>query len=75
MITNDLYSYITGKDINVHKLQCVSHDLAANKSFQLTIPLADYSKIFNSDIWPEGIKVRPFIHSRKAQNAKQTDTW
>ncbi len=32
VMTNDLLSYITGKDMNVHKLQCVSHDLAANKS-------------------------------------------
>ncbi len=29
--------------------------------------VADYFKIFNSDICPEGIKVTPFIHSRKAQ--------
>jgi hypothetical protein len=51
-------------DLNIRELVCTSHESAMFKSFKLTVPLSDYSALFNEDIWPDGIRVRPFRNPR-----------
>ncbi len=55
--------------INEHKvtlrdLECVSHTEAMYKSFKLTIPKSEFEGLFNEEIWPTGIQVRPYRMSR-----------
>ncbi len=70
----DLFIYKVHKDVDSHELEnvissngftivqfkCVSHMEAKYKSFQLTVPRAEFSRLFDSNIWPEGICVRKF---------------
>ena len=62
-----LKEHVKENGFNIHSLKCVSHEEAKYKSFQLAVPLSEFSGLFDGKIWPEGICVRRF---RPRQNAK-----
>ena len=48
----------------IRDLQCISNDNAMFKSFKLTVPMSEYEALFNENIWPDGIRVRPYRHKK-----------
>jgi len=52
--------------------ECTSNPNARFKSFKLTVSLSHYKSLFNADIWPDGIRVRPF-RSPRISHLKQDE--
>lgn len=67
--TDLLTKHIEDEGISVHNIDCISNPNAKYKSFKVQINLADNDKMFNPDMWPEGIRVRKFIPPRIGDNA------
>lgn len=59
---DDVRDYIK-EELNreVKALVKVSNKDARNQSFRLTVSATDYDGLEDSEVWPEGIKVRRFI--------------
>ncbi len=62
---NELKNSISVKGFTIVEFKCVSHNEANFKSFQLTVPKAEFSRLFDANIWPEGICVRKFRTKRQ----------
>ncbi len=76
--TSGLKQFIEGQGIQVKSLKRVSHDNARCNSFHLTVESSDDEKLFNGDIWPEGIVVRRFRYKQNSRfhaNAWYNNTW
>lgn len=61
---DQLKQFIGEKGLKVLKLERLSHDEAKYKSYKLTIPVDEMSKVFSEDMWPEGCEVRKFFQKR-----------
>ena len=57
-ITNLLLSQ--QPSLTIRELVCTSHEDSKFKSFRLTVPISQYSELFNEELWPDGISIRPF---------------
>ena len=57
---DDLKKYVESKGFTVLNVKCVSNNEAENSSFQLTVPVSEFDKLFDSSVWPEGISIRRF---------------
>ncbi len=55
-----IYDHLTEKSFTVQKLECVSHPNARYKSFKLTVPVKQYKKLYDEDLWPAGVQIRRF---------------
>ena len=62
---NDLYSDISELGFTIRDLACVSHNEAKFKSFKLTVPKSKFGDLFDSSLWAEGVRVRPYITPRR----------
>ena len=63
--TAHLRRYVEANGFTVNEVQCVSHTDARNKSFRLRVLDAEFVKLFDSEIWPQGVIIkRRFRHSR-----------
>ena len=54
----DIKDYLNGADISIENVFCVSPLSAQTKSFKIIVKPADYSKVFNEDLWNEGTRIR-----------------
>jgi hypothetical protein len=63
-----LEQHVVDKGFTVLGINCVSHDDAKYKSFQLSVPISEYAGLFDGDIWPEGICVRRFRPRQKPEH-------
>ena len=61
----DLRTYIEHVGVTIRKLVCMSNDNAVFKSFRLTTTVEHFNKLFQSDIWPVGVRVRKFVSPRR----------
>ena len=59
--THDMRKHVESHGFSVKSLDCISKPVAKFKSFKLSAPL------FDSTLWPQGIRVRKF-------NVRQQDT-
>ena len=59
-----LQSYIEDHRIEIRKIECVSNPNAKYKSFKLSVAASEFPKLFNDEIWPDGVKIRKFISPR-----------
>ena len=64
-VVKDLESYISERGVTVRDLQCVSNCESKFKSFKLTVSVAQYSQLFDSSLWPQGVRIRPFYTKRE----------
>ena len=62
---DELKQYVESGHVAVRDLVVMSHEHAMFKSFKLTISVADLSKIYDEDFWPDGIMVRRFNKPRQ----------
>jgi hypothetical protein len=67
--TESLEQYIKDKNFDVMDLKCVSREESKYKSFKLTVPVSQFAKLFDENLWPAGIRVRKFVSKRKFPGA------
>ncbi len=56
----DVKAYLVAKDFTIRDLTLMSHADAKYNSFKLTIPVTEFEKLLDPDIWPVGVRVRRF---------------
>ena len=65
-ITEDtIKEYLARRDLEIRKIEKVSHPDARNASFKIKIKAEDKVKSLSADLWPFGVKVREYRHYRK----------
>jgi hypothetical protein len=57
----DISAFLVARQFNVRELTCVSNENAKFKSFKLTVPVTEYSNLFDGNLWPAGVRVRKYI--------------
>ncbi len=56
--------FLAARQFTIRELECVSNDNARFKSFKLTVPVTQYGKLFDENLWPRGVCVRKYIPPR-----------
>ena len=67
-VTEDLKIYIQEAGITMCSLVCVSKEDSKFKSFKLSVPLSQFKRLFDNQMWPEGIRVRQFYMPKGKDN-------
>ena len=62
---NELKNLIASNGFQINDFKCVSHEDAKFKSFMLSVPKYEFSRLFDTNLWPEGICVRQFKTKRQ----------
>ena len=62
---NELKNLIASNGFQINYFKCVSHEDAKFKSFMLSVPKYEFSRLFDTNLWPEGICVRQFKTKRQ----------
>ena len=57
---DDLRSFLESCDIRVKKLVRLSMEQRSRASYLLAVPVSDEIKVYDDELWPSGINVRPF---------------
>ena len=57
---DDLRSFLESCDIRVKKLVRLSMEKRSRASYLLVVPVSDEIKVYDDELWPSGINVRPF---------------
>ena len=57
---HDLRSFLESCDIRVKKLVRLSMEQRSRASYLLVVPVSDEIKVYDDELWPSGINVRPF---------------
>lgn len=68
-----LYEYLVNCGVQVRGLYQRSHLESVHKSFVVSVPKSDFSKIDRQELWDEGIEVREYVE-RKYVERKRTYT-
>ena len=63
-VTDVIRDYVSDQGITVLDIRCMSHEDSLSKSFKLTVSNEDYTKLFQEEMWPTGVRIRPFIPPR-----------
>lgn len=62
MTVEDISKYISDEvNATVLKCECISNESANVKSFKITVPIDDITKMFIATAWPENIHVRQIL--------------
>lgn len=56
--------HLCKNNITVRDLVCLAHDEAKYKSFKLTVPVHQFSSLFDENLWPNGVRVRKYTPPR-----------
>ena len=64
----DVNEHLVKNNFTVGKLECISHDMAKYKSFKPTVPVDQFSKLFDEGLWPEGLRVRKYSQPWEREN-------
>ena len=62
---SDIRQHIVDNGFTIIDLQCMSNQNAKFKSFKLSVPISEFSDLFNPSIWPQGVNVRRFSPPRR----------
>ena len=68
----DLKTFIAEKEYAVRSLEVMSKPDSRWKSFKLTVPLSQYSSLFDSSLWPEGICVHHFWNRKEHKSTPES---
>ncbi len=63
-------TYIVAKDFTVCDLVRMSHDDAKYNSFKLTVPVTEFEKLLEPDVWPSGVRIRRFREKQNSDNPR-----
>jgi hypothetical protein len=63
----DIKQFLLESGIVVNNVTVLSKDVALFRSFKVSVPLCECTKILNADLWPTGIRIRRFL-TRKSLN-------
>lgn len=63
--TEELEQYIREQKFDIKAIKCVSREESKFKSFKLTVPVSQFARLFDENLWPAGIRVRKFVTKRK----------
>ena len=69
----ELKTFITGKGFTVRSLACISNEMAKFKSYRLTVPKSEFSRLFDETLWPAGVGVRKFVPPKMEDKYVDTD--
>jgi hypothetical protein len=64
----DLMDFIESLNCKVRELRCVS-----NENVRLTVGKSDYEKLYDDQIWPEGVRIRKYIPARPKDTDRNDD--
>ena len=75
--TEDVKQYVTNKSFTVREICMMSHQDAKYNSFKITVPVSEFTKLFDPDLWPSGVRIRQFRthQSRKQDDVDTTSQW
>ena len=62
---NHLRQDIQNRDFNIHNLERISKPGSKYSSYKLTVPMSQFGRLFDSDIWPNGLHVQRFVPPQK----------
>lgn len=57
---DSLEDWLKRNDITYRTISCISNDQAKFKSFKLTVSVTQFKQLFVANLWPNGVRVRPF---------------
>ena len=60
-----LMQYMRDKGVQAREVDQVSHKDAKFMSFKATVTTSDYDKVFDSQLWPEGIRIRDYVRPKR----------
>ncbi len=66
----DVKAYLVAKDFTVRDLVRMSHDDAKYNSFKLTVPVTEFEKLLEPDVWPSGVRIRRFREKQNSDNPR-----
>ncbi len=52
-----------------------SHDDAKYMSFKVNVPRSHFDKMFDPDMWPEGVGVHKYVYPVKRANKQECLRW
>ena len=71
---NDVVTYVTKKlKVTPRDIECKSREEAAFKSFKLTVAVSDYKTLFDEQLWPEGVCVRPWRENQRRKPSESEE--
>jgi len=59
-VDNEVKEYISEQGFSVKEFKRVSNEEAKFKSFKLSVPVSEYDRLFDDEIWPTGFRIRQF---------------
>jgi hypothetical protein len=66
----DITNHLANHSVTIQTLECVSHQNAKYKSFKLSVPKSEYDKLFDENLWPEGIMIRKYVPPRANKSSE-----
>ena len=71
-VATDIHELVKSVGYDVLRLECVSNPNAKFKSFRMTVPASQYSKVHSESFpWPMGVRVRRFVQPPKSRQPAQ----
>ena len=65
--TEALKNYVSDKGFSIGHLECISNSEAKFKSFKLSLPISEFNRTLDENMWPSGVRVRRFFSNRKKE--------
>ena len=65
--SEDIVAHLTNNGIKVSSLKCLSRSTDYMDRYCLSVPLSDYDKVFNDELWGDGIFVGRYFSPRAIQ--------
>ena len=62
---DQLRTWISEQNVNIMKFELLSHEDAIYKSFKLTVPVTDFTKLYEPSLWPVGVSIARYFAPRK----------
>ena len=57
---SDIMNYLGENNILYRNVKCLSNPDSKFKSFKLTVAVSQYKALFDDNLWPNGVRVRPY---------------
>ena len=64
----DLRVHVLDEGFDVRALECISNPNSKFKSFKLSVPVSQFSHLFDESIWPIGVRVRKYVPPNHADH-------
>ena len=65
--SEDIVAHLTNNGIKVSSLKCLSRSTDYIDRYCLSVPLSDYDKVFNNELWGDGIFVGRYFSTSLTQ--------